>query len=72
MIHPAGKGQKSGQSLVKLVLDVKDVAGFCADCKKDGLLFSFLHQADGYVFANARDPAGNAISVSSRAYRKQP
>jgi hypothetical protein len=56
---------------VKLVFDMEDVAGFCAGCKKNGLIFGVLHQADGYAFANARDPQGNAISVSSRGYRKQ-
>ena len=28
-----------------------------------------IHQANGYQFANAKDPDENAISVSSRAYR---
>ncbi|HEX8049272.1 MAG TPA: VOC family protein, partial [Rhizobium sp.] len=29
-----------------------------------------LHQADGYVFANAKDPSGNPIAISSRAFRR--
>lgn len=70
MIHQAGRAQKSGQSQVKLVFDVEDVEAFCANCAKHGLIFSALHQGQGYVFANARDPAKNSISVSSRAYRK--
>lgn len=70
MIHQAGRAQKAGQSQVKLVFDVEDVEAFCATCAKDGLVFSALHQGQGYVFANARDPAKNSISVSSRAYRK--
>lgn len=69
MIHPAGKAQKMGQSLVKMVFDVEDVAAFCARCAGEGLEFGPLHQADGYVFANAKDPCGNSISVSSRAFR---
>ncbi len=69
MIHLAGKAQKMGQVLVKLVFDVQDVVGFCARCAVEGLEFGPVHQADGYVYANAKDPSGNAISVSSRAYR---
>lgn len=29
----------------------------------------FAVEADGYVYANARDPSGNPISISSRAFR---
>ncbi len=58
LLHPAATGQKEGQSLVKLVFDVRDVAGFCAQAKERGLIFGALHQGDGYVFANAKDPAG--------------
>jgi predicted enzyme related to lactoylglutathione lyase len=70
MIHQAAKGQRGGQSTVKLVFDVADVLAFCAACAKNGLEFGALHQADGYAFANARDPSKNPISVSSRAFRK--
>lgn len=72
MLHPAAKGQRSGQSLVKLVFDVEDVAAFCAASASMGLVFGAIHQADGYQFANARDPSDNPISVSSRAFRAQP
>ncbi len=70
MIHPAAKGQRSGQSLVKLVFDVADVKAFCDSRAQEGLEFGPIHQADGYVFANAKDPSKNPISVSSRAFRK--
>ena len=63
LIHPASKGQKLGQVLVKLVFDVADVPGFCAAAARDGLRFGPIHQADGYAFANAKDPSGNAISI---------
>jgi len=69
MIHRAGRAQKAGQSQVKLVFDVEDVEAFCAECGKSGLVFSVIHNAEGYVFANARDPDKNPISVSSRAFR---
>lgn len=70
MIHQAARAQKAGQSQVKLVFDVEDVEAFCANSARQGLIFSALHQGQGYVFANARDPAKNSISVSSRAFRK--
>ena len=69
LLHPAAKGQKAGQVLVKLVFDVADVAGFCAAARLRGLDFGGLHRADGYVFANVKDPSGNLVSVSSRAFR---
>ena len=71
MLHPAGKGQKQGQALIKLVFDVEDVAAFCRKAAENGLEFGTLHQADGYQFANAKDPCMNSISVSSRAFRPQ-
>ncbi|MDR6900846.1 VOC family protein [Rhizobium miluonense] len=69
LIHPAGKAQKMGQVLVKLVFDVEHVEAFRTKCAEEGLEFGPLHQADGYVFANAKDPSGNPIAISSRAFR---
>lgn len=69
LLHPLGRGRRSGQTAVKLVFDVCDVEAFCAGAARRGLRFGRVHKADGYVFANAKDPAGNAVSVSSRAYR---
>lgn len=68
MVHQAGKGLKAGQASVKLVFDVEDVEGFKTHCAKQGLEFGTSHQADGYSFANAKDPAGNPISISSRRF----
>ncbi|MDE1993334.1 MAG: VOC family protein [Rhizobiaceae bacterium] len=70
MIHPAAKSQKMGQVLVKLVFDIKDVEAFRDACAKEGFEFGPLHRADGYMFANAKDPCGNSISISSRAFRR--
>ena len=28
-----------------------------------------IHQANGYQFANAKDPDKNSVSISSRAFR---
>ena len=68
MLHQAAKGQRSGQAQVKLVFDVADVPGFCQTSEANGLAFGPIHQAAGYCFANAKDPAGNSISISSRAF----
>ncbi|WP_027665881.1 VOC family protein [Rhizobium leguminosarum] len=70
MLHQAAKGQRSGQSTVKLVFDVEDVEAFCRRCAENGLEFGAIHKADGYQFANTKDPCQNSISVSSRAFRK--
>ncbi|MCV3240561.1 VOC family protein [Mesorhizobium sp. ZC-5] len=69
MVHQAAKGQKGGQSTVKLVFDIENVEVFSAKCASHGLKFGALHRANGYVFANAHDPCGNPISISSRAFR---
>ena len=71
MLHPLGRGRKGGQSVAKLVFDVADVDAFCARAAAQGLEFGTVHSGDGYVFANARDPAGNSVSVSSRAFRSE-
>jgi predicted enzyme related to lactoylglutathione lyase len=70
MLHPAAKSQKEGQALIKLVFDVADVDGFCRQAKAKGLDFGTVHQADGYAFANAKDPSNNSVSISSRAFAK--
>ncbi|MGO7164877.1 VOC family protein, partial [Rhizobium johnstonii] len=71
MLYQAAKGQRSGQSTVKLVFDVEDVEAFCRRCAENGLEFGAIHNADGYQFANAKDPCQNSISISSRAFRKE-
>jgi len=69
LLHPAAKGQRAGHSAVKLVFDTPDVAAFCAEAADRGLDFGPVHAAQGYSFANAKDPAGNSVQVSSRAFR---
>ena len=69
MLHPAAKSQKMGQATVKFVFDVRDVEAFSAQCAKQGLQFGAPPRANGYVFANAKDPNKNSISISSRAFR---
>ena len=70
MIHAAAKGVKTGQVTVKLAFDVEDVLGFCEKSARDGLVFSSVHSANGYYYANTKDPCGNNIQVTSRAFRK--
>jgi len=67
-LHQAAKSHKSGAAM-KIVFAVPDVKRFIAEHKKHGLEFGPIHQARDYVFANAKDPAGNSISISDRAYR---
>lgn len=71
LLHPMSAGRKDGQTLVKIVFDVEDVEAFCRDAKERGVQFGAIHRADGYCFANTKDPAKNSISVSSRAFAKR-
>ncbi len=66
-LHSAAKSQKSGAAM-KVVFAVRDVSAFVQDSEKKGLQFGAVHHADGFEFANAKDPAGNSISVSSRGF----
>ncbi|MGV6848697.1 MAG: VOC family protein [Marinibacterium sp.] len=68
LLHPMSPGRKDGQTLVKLVFDVEDVEEFCRTCETRGLKFGTIHHTDGYSFPNAKDPARNSVSVSSRAF----
>jgi predicted enzyme related to lactoylglutathione lyase len=70
LIHQAAKSVKLGQVTVKLVFDVQDIEAFKKKSAKLGLVFGATHQAEGYTFANAKDPDKNSVCISSRAYRK--
>jgi predicted enzyme related to lactoylglutathione lyase len=70
LIHQAAKSIKLGQVGVKLSFHVADVAAFAADAATRGLKFGTVHQANGYAFANAKDPDKNSVSISSRAFRQ--
>lgn len=71
LIHQAAKSVKLGQVGVKLTFHVEDVAAFAARAATRGLQFGAIHQANGYAFANAKDPDMNSVSISSRAFRKR-
>jgi hypothetical protein len=64
-LHQAAVAQKRG-SEIKIVFGVTDVAAFRAKCAANGLKFGVVHNVRGFQFANAKDPAGNSISISSR------
>ena len=69
LLDPSGRGRKGGQTVATPVFDVPDVEAFCTRVAEHGLPLGAVHKADGYVFANAKDRADNAFSISSRAYR---
>jgi predicted enzyme related to lactoylglutathione lyase len=69
-LHQAAKSQKSGAAM-KMVFAVPDLPKFITERAKYGLKFGVIHQAPGYEFANAKDPAGNSISISNRTFREQ-
>jgi hypothetical protein len=56
---------------MKIVFAVSDVRRFIAERRNHGLEFGPIHGAKDYFFANAKDPAGNSISISDRAYRSK-
>lgn len=62
LLHQAAKGQKQGQAQTKLVFRVPDVDAFCTRHPE----FGKIHNADGYQFANTKDPAGNSVQVTTR------
>ncbi|WP_394780006.1 VOC family protein [Undibacterium sp.] len=69
LIHQAAKSVKLGQAAVKLMFDVQDIEAFKARSLEHGISFGSTHEANGYQFANAKDPDGNSVSISSRRFR---
>ena len=69
LIHQAAKSVKLGQVGVKLSFHVPDVEAFKVQAASLGILFGATHKANGYLFANAKDPDRNSISISSRSFR---
>ncbi|MEP6493490.1 MAG: VOC family protein [bacterium] len=70
VIHQAAKSVKLGQVGVKLVFDVQDIERFKQKSAEMGLQFGATHVANGYSFANAKDPDKNSVAISSRAFRE--
>ncbi len=69
-IHQAAKGAKLNQAGVKLCFAVRNIEIFKQEAADLGLQFGPSQQGNGYSFANANDPDGNSISISSWAYRQ--
>ncbi|MES2952807.1 MAG: VOC family protein [Pseudomonadota bacterium] len=69
LIHQAAKSVSLGQVGVKLSFHVADIEAFKVHAATQGLKFGATHQANGYAFANAKDPDKNSVSISSRAFR---
>ncbi|MDB6076268.1 MAG: glyoxalase [Akkermansiaceae bacterium] len=65
-LHPASKGHRVGQSCIKLVFEVPDLEAFKATAAERGLAFGTIWKGEGYIFANARDPAKNPIQIFQR------
>jgi predicted enzyme related to lactoylglutathione lyase len=68
-LHKAASSQKSGAAM-KIVFGVADVKTFKAERDADGLRFGPIHQVGDVAFANAKDPTGNSIQISSRGIRR--
>lgn len=68
LIQKSSADHAHGQSILELVFDVVDVDDFVARAVERGLPFSSVVQAEGYRYARTKDPNGNTISVSSRAF----
>ena len=67
-LHQASTAQKSGAA-IKLVFGVEDVAKFKSEREAEGLKFGPIHTFANFEFANAKDPAGNSVQISSRGLR---
>ena len=63
LIHQAAKSMKFGQIAVKMVFAVEDVEVFKARSAERGLVFGSTHQANGYAFANTKDPDKNSVLI---------
>ncbi|MCY1495940.1 hypothetical protein D9M68_298540 [compost metagenome] len=70
LVHQAAKSVKLGHAGVKLSFHVRDIEAFVQGAKRRGLEFGPIHQANGYSFANAKDPDNNSIGISSRSFRE--
>jgi catechol 2,3-dioxygenase-like lactoylglutathione lyase family enzyme len=71
LIHQAAKSIKLGQVGVKLSFHVADIESFKVHAASQGLKFGATHQANGYSFANTKDPDKNSVSISSRVFRTE-
>ena len=64
-LHQASSAQKSGAA-INIVFGVADVCKFKEEQEENDLKFGPIHTVGDIQFANAKDPAGNSIQISSR------
>jgi len=64
-LHRAASSQKSGAA-IKIVFGVSNVRQFMKERETERLKFGPIHDTGTFEFANAKDPAGNSIQISSR------
>jgi catechol 2,3-dioxygenase-like lactoylglutathione lyase family enzyme len=70
-LHRAPKtSRERGRSPAKIVFAIADVHAAKESFAKHGLKFGKVHEIDDFAFANARDPEGNPIQISSRGTAK--
>jgi catechol 2,3-dioxygenase-like lactoylglutathione lyase family enzyme len=70
-LHRAPKTScERGRSPARIVFAVADVHAARQSFAKDGLKFGKVHEVSDFAFANARDPEGNPIQISSRGIAK--
>jgi catechol 2,3-dioxygenase-like lactoylglutathione lyase family enzyme len=70
-LHRATKtSRERGRSSAKIVFAVADVHAAKQSFAKQGLKFGKVHEVNDFAFANARDPEGNPIQISSRGITK--
>jgi len=72
-LHQASSAQKRGAE-IKIVFGVPDVRKFKREREADGLKigpihFTGDHATADFEFANAKDPAGNSVQISSRGLK---
>lgn len=67
-LHQGAVTQKSGAA-IKIVFGVADVQTFVTERERAGLKFGPIHDTGEFQFANTKDPAGNSVSISSRAMK---
>ncbi|MEM6309209.1 MAG: VOC family protein [Pseudomonadota bacterium] len=68
LLHKAANSQKMGQALVKLGMDVRDIEGLRTRFIAAGIKVGPCHDGIGYLYCNLKDPSGNTVALSSRAY----
>jgi catechol 2,3-dioxygenase-like lactoylglutathione lyase family enzyme len=58
-----------GRSPTKIVFEMRDIHAAVSEFRAQGLKFGKVHEVNGFAFANARDPEGNPIQISSRGVK---